>query len=225
MNLREATLGFRHYIVKIVAPKVYNEACRFRNAISIELQKVPRPMTLFVGFQPHYSIDCSCVPIDNCCNGYLYEEDIIGCEIGVGSGDNALNMLQLLPLKKLYLIDPYIKYFDCDTTWANCSNTEKIAKEKLSEFTQCCFIKKMSSDAVQDIKDSLDFVYIDGNHSYKNVREDIMLYYPLVKDGGVLGGHDYLQWMPSVRKAVDEFVEKKSLKLNVCFPDWFVVKN
>jgi hypothetical protein len=39
---------------------------------------------------------------------------------------------------------------------------------------------------------SLDFVYIDANHTYEGVKEDIKYWYPKVKPGGLLLGHDYL---------------------------------
>ena len=40
--------------------------------------------------------------------------------------------------------------------------------------------------------ESLDFVYIDANHAYDYVKEDIELWYPKVKKGGILMGHDYI---------------------------------
>jgi hypothetical protein len=39
---------------------------------------------------------------------------------------------------------------------------------------------------------SLDFVYIDANHTYQSVKEDINLWYPKVRSGGIVMGHDYL---------------------------------
>jgi predicted O-methyltransferase YrrM len=50
-----------------------------------------------------------------------------------------------------------------------------------------------------------DFIYIDADHSYNGVREDIKVWTPLVKEGGLIGGHDYgrVRW-PGVKLAVDE---------------------
>ena len=39
---------------------------------------------------------------------------------------------------------------------------------------------------------SLDFIYIDGNHAYDFVAEDIKLWFPKLKKGGIFSGHDYL---------------------------------
>lgn len=38
--------------------------------------------------------------------------------------------------------------------------------------------------------ESADFIYIDGSHGYDNVKQDIKVWYPIVKSGGVLAGHD-----------------------------------
>lgn len=49
-----------------------------------------------------------------------------------------------------------------------------------------------------------DFIFIDGNHNYDNVSADIKAWWPHVKSGGILCGHDYGDSCPGVTKAVDE---------------------
>lgn len=49
---------------------------------------------------------------------------------------------------------------------------------------------------------SLDFVFIDANHHYEFVKKDIEAWYPKVKPGGTIAGHDYIR---EVKQAVDEF--------------------
>jgi len=53
---------------------------------------------------------------------------------------------------------------------------------------------RATSEVASDIfaNESLDFVYIDANHAYDFVVQDISLWYPKVKKGGYLGGHDYI---------------------------------
>jgi hypothetical protein len=52
---------------------------------------------------------------------------------------------------------------------------------------------------------SLDFVYIDGDHSYAGCKADILAWAPKIKVGGVLAGHDYYNRPPfEVRRAVAE---------------------
>lgn len=54
---------------------------------------------------------------------------------------------------------------------------------------------------------SLDFVFLDGDHSEEAVRKDISLYRPLLRPGGMLAGHDYKNGIwPGVEKAVDALV-------------------
>lgn len=52
---------------------------------------------------------------------------------------------------------------------------------------------------------SLDFVFIDGDHSYRGVRQDILNFRPKVKPGGILAGHDYRD-SADVKRAVDELL-------------------
>jgi SAM-dependent methyltransferase len=53
--------------------------------------------------------------------------------------------------------------------------------------------------------ESLDAVFIDASHQYEDVKNDINAWYPKVKHGGVLAGHDYHDTWPGVIQAVDEF--------------------
>jgi hypothetical protein len=60
--------------------------------------------------------------------------------------------------------------------------------------------------------DSLDFAFIDGNHLYKHVRADIYAWWPKIKSGGLLTGHDYgidldAENIWGVQRAVDEFAD------------------
>jgi len=163
-------------------------------------------------------------------------KDLVGVEIGVYKGEHAESMLKSLNIKKLYLIDFYDNYKDykdgeehygIDQDPLNIA--EQIMKDRLKKyFDNIEFIKKKSSNAIKKIPDNLDFVYIDGNHEYEYVKEDIENYYLKVKKGGIIGGHDFdngfCKEHDGVVKAVLEFVSKNKLKLVVANPDWWVVK-
>ena len=80
-----------------------------------------------------------------------------------------------------------------------------------------------------------DLVYIDAAHDYLSVYADIEAWWPVVKQGGILAGHDYEQkqddgfWGPiEVRPAVDAWAKKHGLKVNKTdehdCPSWWVVK-
>lgn len=66
-------------------------------------------------------------------------------------------------------------------------------------------IRMDCNEAVKLYQDnSLDFVFIDGGHSYEEVKNDIQKWLPKVKIGGVLCGDDYHKNHPGVIKAVEE---------------------
>ena len=82
-------------------------------------------------------------------------------------------------------------------------------------------VRTLSSDAVEIFEDeSIDFIFIDGNHSYEYVLEDLENYYPKVKIGGILCGDDYFMnaddynGKKMVQEAVNDFSEKYSLELH-----------
>jgi hypothetical protein len=150
-----------------------------------------------------------------------------GIEIGVAAGDNSLSILKELPIEKLFLIDPYVPFEDALGS-ADYSADYKIAHDKLVEYPQVVWLRKTSESAIREFQneEAVGFIYIDGNHSYESVKQDIMLYYPLVRDGGLLGGHDYTPYYETVMRGVDEFAEETKLELHTVFPDWwFIVRH
>ena len=70
---------------------------------------------------------------------------------------------------------------------------------------------------------NVDFIYIDGDHRYEAVRDDIQIALKLTKDNFYIGGHDYYERWPGVVRAVDQIFQKKSLMV---FPDtsWLIKK-
>lgn len=136
--------------------------------------------------------------------------DLIGVEIGVENGFNAKTILKTLPIKKIYLID--LKFV-------------KTTLKRLAKYNdKIQFIEKYSEEAVNEISDTIDFVYIDGSHEYEYVKKDIELYYPTVKQGGIIGGHDFDANHMDVCRAVFEFVQKHDLKVNGSDKDWWIIK-
>jgi hypothetical protein len=57
---------------------------------------------------------------------------------------------------------------------------------------------------------TLDFVFIDAAHDYESVKKDITAWFPKIKKGGTIAGHDY-SWCEDVRKAVHEFFQEKEI--------------
>lgn len=133
-----------------------------------------------------------------------------GVEIGVQWGENlekyckaGLNM---------YGIDPFLSYPDHRVT----NYIEVLYPEALKKFSvypNCRIIRKMSMDALEDFpKRSLDFVYIDGNHTFGYAAMDLMKWTDKVKRGGIVAGHDYFCYKGDrknrfVGPVVDAFVK------------------
>jgi hypothetical protein len=157
------------------------------------------------------------------------KEDLVGVEIGVSTGFNAKTILMNLPIKKLYLVDPYEPYVEDGGKFIFTHNfsvtNEMKAQKMLSKFKEkIVFVKRKSKDAVRYIPNDLDFVYIDGNHAYKFVKQDITFYYKKLRKGGVIGGHDFYGSFLGVCKAAMEFANMNNLKLHTDNIDWWLVK-
>ena len=141
--------------------------------------------------------------------------DLVGAEVGVASGENSKNILETLDVKLLYTIDPYLDPDD----------NQNIARKLLANKPVKWYIEKSVEGAKKFPVNSLDFVYIDAAHDYANVKADVEAWYPLVKDGGVIGGHDFsLSSHDGLIDAVIEFAKARELHLYVACPDWWVIK-
>lgn len=86
-------------------------------------------------------------------------------------------------------------------------------------------LRAPSLEAAREVDDaSRDFVFLDADHRYQSVVEDIAAWLPKVKPGGWIGGHDYLTpgIGSEVAQAVDEFVAASGLTLETdTFYTWF----
>jgi predicted O-methyltransferase YrrM len=154
-----------------------------------------------------------------------------GVEIGVANGENAESMLKTLNIEKLFLVDPYQQHYVQETRAHPLvievpMITYETAKKRLEPFKDnIVFLVKTSDEAAKEIPDELDFVYIDGNHGYEYVKRDLENYYPKVKVGGIIGGHDFfLTFFEGLVKAVVEFTLKHDLRLQGEHVDWWIVK-
>lgn len=144
----------------------------------------------------------------------------VGAEIGVYRGEFTKLFAELGI--KMYAIDPWIAYLGAGRSENKDDMQDtnfEYAKETLSPFPDCTLIRKTSQDALVDIPDeSLDFVYIDGDHRFRFIAEDIVEWSKKVKKGGIISGHDYFNTSPNannvichVKAVVDTYV--KSYKI------------
>lgn len=147
-----------------------------------------------------------------------------GAELGVARAANSKSILRELNIEKLYLIDTWDNYKGIDGIWTNIEENYIYVLSILGSDKRVEIIKNFSNIAVKDIEDnSLDFVYIDANHKYQYAYEDIKLWFPKIKEGGVIGGHDICQI--DVLKAVKDFCSDKNIKFQTEIPDWYFIKS
>jgi predicted O-methyltransferase YrrM len=96
---------------------------------------------------------------------------------------------------------------------------------------RCTVLQKESAPGSVIVRefDKLDFCFIDACHLYESVLEDIDTWYPLVRDGGVVSGHDYQsagdrRGLFGVKRAVDEWCLAHNYTVNVSLGSvwWFI---
>jgi len=147
------------------------------------------------------------------CSGYglaeLLKDKInpVGLEIGCSEGDTSIFLLSSNPNLRLISIDPYVEYLDWNGNQLNDRpNLFHKTKKRLSSYSnRFVLIRDYSDNAISQFEnESLDFIFIDGLHTYEQVKKDCENYYSKIKPGGLFSGHDY-NTIPAVNKAVNEF--------------------
>jgi len=146
-------------------------------------------------------------------------------EIGVSYGNNAWRMCRSLRPKECHLVDPYVDTPENVVSKEDNADANvpfELAKHLLSTLpVNATFHKQPSNVAYKKFDDEyFDFIYIDGDHSYKAVKEDIELWYPKLRKGGIIAGDDYHK--DGVKPAVEECFKNYEVSLNEY--EWLVTK-
>ncbi len=111
-----------------------------------------------------------------------------GAEIGTYKGEFTKEFCKTG--LEIATIDPWNAYDEANQERQNL--IFKSAIELLTPYKNCRIIKKTSMEAVKGFADeSLDFVYIDGNHEFRFIAEDLAEWTKKVRPGGVVSGDDY----------------------------------
>lgn len=66
------------------------------------------------------------------------------------------------------------------------------------------------------VRNGVDFVFIDAEHDYASVRNDIKTWVPIIKPGGVVAGHDYTT-NQDTKRAVDDFFGNRVINEGECW--------
>lgn len=153
-------------------------------------------------------------PIDGTC---------IGAEIGVWRGDFSQKLLEHLPSCHIYLIDPWVSIEDIPQ---RLHTKPQDQMDKIFEYVKDRFkdngknitiLRDYSKSASTRFVDSFfDWIYLDGNHSFEYVKDDLYRWWEKLKKGGVFIGDDYQEGDYQVNvldfgvvKAVNEFIKEK----------------
>jgi hypothetical protein len=150
-------------------------------------------------------------------------------EIGVWKGHFSAEILRVVEPRKLHLIDPwaYQEEYGRALFGGGLAGSQAFMDDVYDhviarfrneiESGTVEVHREFSAEAAAQFPDGyFDFVYVDGNHVYEYVRQDLISYLPKLKIGGLLAGDDYHDhgWFEGgVKRAVDEFVSTAAVEL------------
>ncbi len=150
----------------------------------------------------------------------------VGCEVGVFKGDLSSLLLERFDNLTLYMVDPYVglrrkgfgsermkKAFDLAF-----SSTLAFQDRRIMLIARSLQVATIIQDG------SLDFVYIDACHWDPHITNDINVWYPKVRSGGLFGGHDYRPDKHDVKGAVDMFAAYNDYEVQVDNTNWWFIK-
>lgn len=135
-----------------------------------------------------------------------------GAEIGVDRGKFSEYMMKTIPDCQLLCVDPW--------RWKlrGQSRYESTVRRLAPYGERVKIIRDYSFNAVMDIPDeSLDFVYIDGDHTFDFVMTDVIWWSRKVRYGGVVSLHDYYRFRSAgVVAAIDVYTQQHAIT------KWFI---
>lgn len=148
-----------------------------------------------------------------------------GCELGTLTGDLLFALLDNLSFLSMIGVDIWEKqntnvyneyqYVDWAQMYQDVLSKAKAYTGRLQ------LIKGLTHDVVDQVEDnSLDFIFIDANHSYKTVKQDILLWMPKVVYSGLITGHDLGR--EGINQALDEIFGLKNI--SVLGEIWYIQK-
>ena len=158
-------------------------------------------------------------------------------EVGVLNGEFSKELIEILNPSRIYMIDRFegrclsgdrdgnnVEIHDLDKAY---SSLVEYAKSKPA----VTVLKGDSSTLLDTLEaDSLDMVYLDGDHEYEGCKKDVIASWRLLKAGGWLMGHDYATNMDKalnnyvfgVKKAIDEFCQDYNQSIHALGNDGMV---
>lgn len=145
-------------------------------------------------------------------------------EVGTHRGDFARTFLDSWQGDMLYCVDPWeqdMKGYEYQQSFLENSEGREADYEAACSLLapymaagRCQLLRMTSLDAATRFDDgTIDFVYLDGDHSTAAVYSDLQAWWPKVAEGGYIGGHDIIMpneidglWAPGIQQAVMPFL-------------------
>lgn len=162
----------------------------------------------------------------------MLPRDSIGAEIGVNKGDFSSQILRTVKPRELHLIDPW-KHEESGAYEKALYGGELQGGQKEMDYRYRDVCRRFgrhiqsgrvivhrghSSDILKRFQDQyFDWIYIDGNHRYEFVVQDLELSFRKTRVGGYISGDDYGRkstwWDDGVERAVNEFIEREPVQV------------
>ena len=139
-------------------------------------------------------------------------------EIGVWKADFADQVLSTISNVMILWtgIDPY-EFYEAKArqvrSQAEWDGIYDRVKKKMDKWGNKFVLHRNRSSHIHSAIGEIDFLFIDGNHGYDDVSNDLKLYAPKVKVSGIISGHDYQ--IDTVKKAVDRYAKKVKRRINI----------
>lgn len=161
-----------------------------------------------------------------------------GAEIGCSHCGHAKQLFSNWQGALMWLVDPWSKQdvsiyreatnreADFNAWYSECAEWASTTNSRVA------MLRLLSVDAAMRFGNNvLDWVYLDGNHSYEAVSADLRAWWPKVKSGGLFGGHDYgndtttLGWDCEVQRALDDWLPAVGVGLHLTpCSSWWIMK-
>lgn len=158
-----------------------------------------------------------------------------GAELGVQRGEFSYELLsRWTNCSRYFLVDPWAPQGEAYVDKANVAQEEQdaileSARHMLSQWAdKTVWVRARSDDAVARFEDcSLDWVYVDADHSFQGALADLVDWWPKLRPGGVMAGHDFLTGILAegatgifgVRDAAERFATAVNAPLYVTSPE------
>lgn len=156
-----------------------------------------------------------------------FPKNSVGAEIGVWKGGFSVEILNVVKPRKLHLIDPWAYQEGHEFSRALYGGIQGDNQQRMDAVYRSVvervgwwitheivdINRGKSKDVLAQLPDEyLDWAYVDGDHRYEGVLEDLELVHRKLKPGGIAAGDDYTNvnawWKDGVPKAVNEVIHR-----------------